>query len=405
MSDAGAILVSSPDYREALSRLAARAVPRMADWCIFHLQIEDGAIEPAAVAAADGIDASLIRAVRTRSRRRARHRLQCRSCVSTATPVLVPRWTEQDAHDCADERRALASALQLQSIIAVPLVAHSRALGTLTVGTTQRGAVFGSSELRFTQDLAHRVALTIDNIVSYEEARRANRLKDEFLANLSHELRTPLNAIVGYAQMLKRGAITEDKKVRAYEILDKNASALTQIVEDVLDISRIVSGKIRLQLQPTRLAPVLVHSVETVQPGADAKGVRIDLEVQDEAATVAGDADRLQQVFWNLLVERREVHAARGTHRGEAGHDEWRVRSLGGRQRCRSRPEVPAAHLRTISAGRQPVWARARRSWPRVGDRPADRGRCTRIDRGREWRAGTGATFRVVLPAIAEVNH
>ena len=99
----------------------------------------------------------------------------------------------------------------------MPLVAHSRALGALTVGTKQRGAVFGSSELRFTQDLAHRVALTIDNIVSYEDARRANRLKDEFLANLSHELRTPLNAIVGYAQMLKRGAITEDKKVRAYE--------------------------------------------------------------------------------------------------------------------------------------------------------------------------------------------
>jgi signal transduction histidine kinase len=95
--------------------------------------------------------------------------------------------------------------------------------------------------------------------------------------------------------------MAEEKKARAYEVLDKNAGALTQIVEDVLDISRIVSGKIRLQLQPVPLAPIVIHSIETVQPGADAKGVQVAVETGPEALSVAGDADRLQQVFWNLL--------------------------------------------------------------------------------------------------------
>lgn len=149
--------------------------------------------------------------------------------------------------------------------------------------------------------LAYRVGLSVDNIQSYEQARTANRLKDEFLANLSHELRTPLNAILGYSRMLAKGTMPDERKARAYEVLDKNASVLTQIVEDVLDISRIVSGKIRLALEPTPLKPIVMHSIETVQPGADAKGVRIELEPRGNTTKVAGDADRLQQVFWNLL--------------------------------------------------------------------------------------------------------
>jgi signal transduction histidine kinase len=93
----------------------------------------------------------------------------------------------------------------------------------------------------------------------------------------------------------------EDRRERAYDVLDRNASALTQIVEDVLDVSRIVSGKLRLTLQPVDLAAVVSQSVATVQPGADAKGVHIEVTADGAIATVAGDADRLQQVFWNLL--------------------------------------------------------------------------------------------------------
>jgi signal transduction histidine kinase len=221
--------------------------------------------------------------------------------VQSGTAALVTHWTGESVPAIAPARIEAARVLGVASIICVPLTARSRTLGTLTLGSVRSGHRFGPAELLFAEDLAYRVALSVDNLLSYEEARSANRLKDEFLANLSHELRTPLNAIVGYAQMLKKGAMPEARKARAYEVLDKNAAVLTQIVEDVLDISRIVTGKIRLSLQPVDLVPIVVHSVETVQPGADAKGVRIELENGVGQIEVAGDSDRLQQVFWNLL--------------------------------------------------------------------------------------------------------
>ncbi len=134
-----------------------------------------------------------------------------------------------------------------------------------------------------------------------EEADRANRLKDEFLGTISHELRTPLNAILGYARMLHTGTITRDREARAAEIIERNATALTQIVEDVLDVSRIISGKTRLNVQRVDLAAVVDEAIETVRPTADAKGVRVLTVVDSRHPIVSGDPARLQQVVWNLL--------------------------------------------------------------------------------------------------------
>jgi CheY-like chemotaxis protein len=134
-----------------------------------------------------------------------------------------------------------------------------------------------------------------------EEAERANRLKDEFLGTVSHELRTPLNAILGYARMLRDGTIKRDRETRAAEIIERNATALTQIVEDVLDVSRIISGKTRLNVQRVELAAVLNEALETIRPAVDAKGVQLQTVVDPRHPIVAGDPDRLQQVVWNLL--------------------------------------------------------------------------------------------------------
>jgi PAS domain S-box-containing protein len=301
MAQAGTILVSTLDYHDALTRLAGRAVPQVADWCTFHLQLQDERLERVVVATARGIDRELVeRFVRSGESERAEP-FSVERVVGTAMAVLVSHWRADECPGCAAARIDAGKVLGVESVICVPLVAHGRTFGTLSFGSVHPEHRFGAAELRFAEDVAYRAALAIDNIVLYEEARSANRLKDEFLANLSHELRTPLNAIVGYAQMLKKGTMPEERKARAYEVLDKNASALTQIVEDVLDISRIVTGKIRLTLAPVELSPIVVHSVETVQPGADAKGVQIDVDDAAAGAEVAGDADRLQQVFWNLL--------------------------------------------------------------------------------------------------------
>ena len=143
-------------------------------------------------------------------------------------------------------------------------------------------------------------------------ARDADRLKDEFLAVLSHELRTPLNAILGYARLLRGGILSGEKATQGLETLERNATSLTQIVEDVLDVSRIVSGKIRLDVQPVEL-PLIVHNaIATVQPAADAKAVRLQTIIDPRVGPVSGDPNRLQQVVWNLLSNAVKFTPKRG---------------------------------------------------------------------------------------------
>jgi PAS domain S-box-containing protein len=149
--------------------------------------------------------------------------------------------------------------------------------------------------------IASWASVALENARLYLEARDADRLKDEFLAVLSHELRTPLNAIVGYSRLLRGGVLAGEKASRGLETLERNAISLTQIVEDVLDVSRIVSGKIRLDVRPVELPLVVHNAVATVQPAADAKHVRLQIIVDPRVGPVSGDPDRLQQVVWNLV--------------------------------------------------------------------------------------------------------
>jgi PAS domain S-box-containing protein len=134
-----------------------------------------------------------------------------------------------------------------------------------------------------------------------QQAVSANRAKDQFLATLSHELRTPLNAIVGWAHMLRAGKLDESTAQRAIETIDRNARLQTQLISDILDISRIVTGKLRLNVRVVQLLPVLEAALDTVRPSADGKGIRLQAVLDPAAGPVSGDPDRLQQVLWNLL--------------------------------------------------------------------------------------------------------
>jgi|RhiMethySRZTD1v2_1073278.scaffolds.fasta_scaffold16444_7 PAS domain S-box-containing protein len=157
------------------------------------------------------------------------------------------------------------------------------------------------------EDVSERVATERElraQITASEAARRtaeaASRVKDEFLATLSHEIRTPLNAVLGWTRILKSRNLDAATLNRAIEVIDRNASAQLTLVSDLLDMSRIATGKLRLEVAPVDLEPVALAAVDVIKPAADAKGVHIETDLQ-RVPPVNGDADRLSQVIWNLL--------------------------------------------------------------------------------------------------------
>ncbi len=132
-------------------------------------------------------------------------------------------------------------------------------------------------------------------------AEAANRTKDEFLATLSHELRSPLGAILTWVTLLRSGRLTETKQTRALEAIERNARLQVKLIEDLLDVSRIISGKLRIEVSLVELAPIVEAAIENIRPAADAKEIRVDATVGPDIGRISGDATRLQQVVWNLL--------------------------------------------------------------------------------------------------------
>ncbi len=216
-------------------------------------------------------------------------------------PVRAPDITADRRFSLAPLASLIPRDLGVRSFLFVPIKNGSgEKLGALCLGHGSPSRFTAQHEM-LAVGLGAWASLALENSRLYAAAREAGRLRDEFLAVLSHELRTPLNAIVGYASLLRGGMLDGQKADHALETLDRNAKALAQIVDDVLDVSRILAGKLRLDVQPVEL-PLIVHNaIATVQPAADAKGVHLDALVDPHLGPVSGDPNRLQQVVWNLL--------------------------------------------------------------------------------------------------------
>jgi signal transduction histidine kinase len=146
-----------------------------------------------------------------------------------------------------------------------------------------------------------------------EQAEEASRLKEEFLATVSHELRTPLNAVVGWSRLLRGGQLDAGGAEHAIEIIERNALMQKQIVEDLLDVSRIVTGKLRINTQPVDLLLVIHAAIDAIRPAAEAKEIEIRTHFDAPGVIVRADIERLQQVFWNLLANAVKFTPARGT--------------------------------------------------------------------------------------------
>jgi PAS domain S-box-containing protein len=205
--------------------------------------------------------------------------------------------------------------LPVVSYLAVPVISRSgEVLGGLFFGAPT-ARVFTERHARIVEGLAAQASIAMDNARLYESAQRArteaerlyreaqesSRLKDEFLATVSHELRTPLTAILGWAHMLRTGQFEGAAARHAFETVERNARAQAQLIDDLLDVSRIITGKLRIDVRPIDPNSFIEAAVESVRPAAEAKGVRLQTVLDTGAVSVSGDPVRLQQVVWNLL--------------------------------------------------------------------------------------------------------
>ena len=163
---------------------------------------------------------------------------------------------------------------------------------------------------RAEEKLAH---LLVRERSARADAEKANRLKDEFLATLSHELRTPLNAVIGWSRMLKSGRLDIESATHAINVIERNAWAQKQIIEDILDVSRVITGKLHLHLGPVDLIAVVNAALDAVRPALDAKEIKVETHYEEGLKIIVGDADRLQQVVWNLLSNASKFTPARGS--------------------------------------------------------------------------------------------
>jgi signal transduction histidine kinase/DNA-binding response OmpR family regulator len=244
----------------------------------------------------------------------------------------------------------LAPAARVRSFLGAPILLAGRAYGWLCLADKLGAEEFSEADERLAVTLTSQVAAAYENAQLYTEAEAraaelqqeiiereqaemenaqllvrekaaraeaeaANRMKDEFLATLSHELRTPLTAILGWSHLLRTGKLPPVNIESAIETIERNAKAQSQLIDDLLDVSRIITGKLRLEARPIAPAGIIEAAVNSVRPAAEAKDIQLDLEIASIADFIMGDPNRLQQVAWNLLSNAIKFTGAGGNVR------------------------------------------------------------------------------------------
>lgn len=310
LAEASTVLASSLDYQTTLDLVAQLAVPQLADWCVVHTIEEDGLIKQLAVAHVNPEKVMWAKEINQKYPINLNESRGTAFSIRTGEADLLPDIPDQmlvaGARD--PEHLQMLREVGFSSVMTVPLLLQERVLGVISFVSAESGRRYDRTDLMFAQELARRASLAIDNARLYRRAQRdrataeaANRVKDEFLAVLSHELRTPLNPIQGWARLLRSRKLDPQTIDRALETIERNAQLQTQLIEDLLDVSRILQGKLSLNIAPVNLVTTITAALETVRLSADAKGIKVETVLHPNVGQVLGDPGRLQQVVWNLL--------------------------------------------------------------------------------------------------------
>ena len=267
-------LASSLELRRTAANLAALLVPSIAEFCAIDIRDLNGSM----------------------TRIASRHVDPERERVANESTIARP-WHDPAATLTAAERAALG----LSDIRVYELTAGRQVVGHLTVGMAASERAFDDRAEQIFEELGHRAGLALANALLYQEAQDANRLKDEFLGVVSHELRTPLNAIIGWSRLAAMPREAGIDRAKALDAVDRNARALARLVDDLLDVPRIMMGKLALDLRPVDLVAIVSAALDAIRPAAAGKTLNLGLHSDLATATIDGDPHRLQQVFGNLL--------------------------------------------------------------------------------------------------------
>ncbi|MEH1808550.1 PAS domain-containing hybrid sensor histidine kinase/response regulator [Nostoc sp.] len=304
LAEASRVLVSSLDYRTTLTSLAQFAVPTLADWCIVDI-VENNlpVFTNSVIAASEPAKEELIRELQQSYPIPVDADYGPPQVLRTGKPELVTNILESSLQrkSSNEEHFSLLRQLQVKSQMVVPLLVRERKLGTIVFASAQPGRHYTTVDLEMAEELAQRAAFAIDNARLYRQAQEANRIKEEFLAIVSHELRTPLNSMLGWVQVIRTRKWDEATTSKALETIERNAKLQRKLIEDILDVSRIVQGLIRLNISKVDLVPIIQAAIEVVHPTFEIKDIQVEFNLDCSVGQVMGDAERLQQVVWNLL--------------------------------------------------------------------------------------------------------
>lgn len=311
--EATARLSSFVDYQQTLNAAAQSPLPVQGDWATLDL-LEDNFVRRVAIAK---INESGVVEVEAKDERFAVDPLSQRGIslvMRSGEPQIYPSLTPELLPCLALHNLQMShlSSLGLKSAIVVPLLSHGKVVGTLTAARVNENERYTEQSLEFFEELARRASISIENASLFRNAEGANRAKDEFLATLSHELRTPLNAIVGWADLLEEEKSNPEVFAQGVEALKRNAKAQEELINDLLDVSRIISGKLVLDLRSTDISSLVKSAVEAVRFTAHEKSITLECDLPASELYVQCDARRVQQIVWNLLTNALKFTPANG---------------------------------------------------------------------------------------------
>ncbi|MDQ6800048.1 MAG: PAS domain S-box protein [Acidobacteriota bacterium] len=306
------VLTQTLDSRTVLESVTRLFVPRVCDWAFVDLVQNDGGFDRTSVTFASTTDQPLA----ARIERSYSGDLLMGRTLPTTTQALVANEVKDEVLAVlayADGDLETLRAMKIRCLMRIPLIAHGVTHGFITFAGSRAKRTFTDRDLSLAQEIARRAALAIENAMLYEAAQKANRAKDEFLATLSHELRTPLTAIIGWSKFLRISDVDPQTMQNAVDAIHRAANVQAQLIDDVLDMSRIISGKLRLEVQPIQLSAVVEAAVETVRPAIMAKEINLEVDCDPSVGVVWADPNRMQQGIWNLLTNSAKFTDKGGT--------------------------------------------------------------------------------------------